>query len=59
MSRTQVYEWYMDFKDGTRTDIEDLPRAVRPREVIDDDHKDWVKELILENEGMRTQDLQY
>jgi len=59
MSRTQVYEWYMDFKDGTRTDIEDLPRAGRPREVIDDDHKDWVKELILESEGMRTQDLQY
>ena len=59
MSRTQIYNWYMDFKDGSRTDIEDRPRAGRPRETTDDENKELVKELIIESEGMTTQYLMY
>jgi transposase len=59
MSKTQVYTWYDDFKQEKRIELEDLPRPGRPRETTDEAHKKWVKELILESEGMTTQDLIY
>ena len=59
LSRSSVYNWYNDFKDGKRTDIEDLPKSGRPRTTTDDATKEWVKELILNSEGMKTSDLVY
>ena len=59
MSQTQVYEWYNDFKDGKRTSIEDSTRSGRRRTVTDEGNKEWVKELILESDGMRFSDLMY
>jgi hypothetical protein len=59
MAQASVYRWYNDFKDGIRTDIEDLPGPGRRRESTDQAHKEWVKELILESEGMKFSDLQY
>ena len=55
----QVYNWYNDFKDGKRTDIEEMPRSGRPRETTDEANKEWVKELILESDGMRFSDFMY
>ena len=55
----QVYNWYNDFKDGKRTSTEDLPKPGRTREVTDDDTKETIKELILDSEGMSTEDLLY
>ena len=59
MSRTQVYVWFKDFKEGKRVDIGDLPRSGRPRETTDEENKEWVKDLILESDGMNTNDLLY
>ena len=59
MSQARVYVWYNDFRDGRRTDIEDLPKTGRPRETTHEANKEWVKNLILESEGMRTSDLLY
>ena len=52
-----MYNWYNDFKGGNRTDISDLPR--RPRDTTTQDMKEQVKQLILESDGMRTNDLLY
>ena len=59
LTEKSVYNWYNDFKDGKRTDIEDMPRSGRPRETTDEANKEWVKELILESDGMRFSDLMY
>ena len=59
MSQTQVYFWYNEFKDGRRTDITDLPRSGRPREATNEENQEKDRQLILESEGMRTQDLLY
>ena len=59
MSQTQVYFWYNEFKDGRRTDITDLPRSGRPREATNEENQEKVRQLILESEGMRTEDLLY
>jgi len=59
LSERTVYNWYNDFKDGRRTDIEDLPRSGRRRTTTDEETKEYVKELIMESEGMRTEDLLY
>ncbi len=53
LAQTTVYDWYNDFKEGKRTSIEDLPRSGRPRTSTDEDNKEWVKQLILESDGMR------
>ena len=53
-----VYNWY-DFKGGNRIDICDLPRSGKPRETMTQDMKEQVKQLILESDGMRTNDLLY
>jgi transposase len=59
LSRKSVYNWYGDFKEGRRTDVSDLPRSGRPRTTTDEEHKENVRQLILESEGMRTEDLMY
>lgn len=59
LAQTTVYDWYNDFKEGKRTSIEDLPRSGRPRTSTDEDSKEWVKQLILESDGMRFFDLMY
>jgi len=59
MSQTQVYFWYNKFKDERRTDITDLPRSGRPREATNEENQEKVRQLILESEGMRTEDLLY
>lgn len=57
MAERSVYRWYSDFKTGKRLDTADLPIPGRPREVSTEDNKEKVRELIMENEGMRTEDL--
>jgi len=59
MTERSVYNWYNDFKDGKRTDVGDLSRSGRPRTSTTQDNKELVKDLILESDGMRTQDLLY
>jgi len=59
LSKTRVHFWYREFKDGKRTDVDDIPKPGRPREVTNEENKEAVKELIMESEGMRTQDLLY
>lgn len=59
LSERQVYTWYNDFKDGKRTDIENLPGPGRPRDVVTEENKEMVRQLILESEGMSTEDLLY
>lgn len=59
LSRTTVFQWYKDFKEGKRTDVSDLPKTGRLRVTTDDDNKEIVRQLILESEGMRTEDLMY
>ena len=59
MKERTVYTWYGDFKQGKRTDVSDLPKPGRTREVTTEDNKEKVKQLILESEGMRTEDLLY
>ena len=59
LSERTVYKWFSDFKEGKRTDIEDEPRSGRTRTATDEDNKEMVKQLIMESEGMRTQDLLY
>lgn len=54
-----VYNWYEDFKHGRRTDVSDLPKPGRTRSVTTEDNKEMVRQLILESEGMRTEDLLY
>ena len=55
--QSSVYNWYGDFKDGKRTDITDQPRPGRTRTATDDENKEIIRQLILESEGMRTEDL--
>ena len=59
LKEKSVYNWYNDFKGGNRKDISDLPRSGRPRETTTQDMKEQVKQLILESDGMRTDDLLY
>jgi len=59
LSEATVYRWYGHFKEGKRTDIEDLPRSGRTGKKTDEDTKEYIKELIMESEGMRTEDLLY
>ena len=59
LSLRSVYNWYGDFKEGRRTDVSDLPKPGRTRTVTDDDNKETIKGLIIESEGMRTEDLIY
>ena len=59
LSERVVYNWYGDFKKGRRTDVADLDKPGRPRTVSGDDTKETIKQLILESEGMRTEDLIY
>ena len=57
LGERQVYNWYNDFKQGKRTDVANLPLPGRPREVTTEENKEMVRQLILESEGMRTDDL--
>lgn len=59
LSERQVYQWYGDFKQGIRTDVSDLPRPGRPREATTEENKEMIRQLILESDGMRTEDLLY
>jgi len=59
LSERQVYRWYNDFKDGTRTDIHDIPHPGRTRVVTNEEQKEKIRQLILDSEGMRTEDLEY
>jgi hypothetical protein len=59
LSRTQIYFYYKEFKEGRRTDISEQPRSGRSRTTTDDVTKENVRQLILESEGMRTEDLMY
>lgn len=59
LSRSRVFQWYKDFRDGTRTEIADRPVPGRPRTSTNEANKEWVKQLILESEGMKTNDLIY
>lgn len=52
-----VRQWYHDFKEGKRTDASDLPRSGRPQETTTQENMEEVKQLILDNDGMRTEDL--
>ena len=55
----QVYRWYNDFKEGTRTDVSDQPKPGRPRTVTNEENKEMIRQLILESDGMKTEDLIY
>ncbi len=57
LTKSTVYRWYGDFKEGRRVDISDQPKSGRPRETTNEENKEMVKQLILESEGMRTEDL--
>jgi hypothetical protein len=59
MKERTVYTWYGNFKQGKRTDVSDRPIPGRPREVTTEYNKEKVRQLILESEGMRTEDLLY
>jgi hypothetical protein len=59
LSQSQVYYWFNEFKQGKRTDISDLPKPGRTPIVTSDDNKQKVRELILESEGIRTEDIIY
>ncbi len=59
LAERSVRRWYHDFNQGIRTDVSDLPHTGRPREATSQENKEKVKELILEADGMRTQDLIY
>ena len=57
LKERMVYNWYGDFKHGRRTDVSDLPKPGRTRVVTTEDNKETVRQLILESEGLRTEDL--
>ena len=57
LSQATVYRWYNDFKHGRRIDISDQPRSGRPRETTTEENKEMIRQLILESDGMRTEDL--
>lgn len=59
LSKSTVYQWYSDFKNGKRTDVSDLPRPGRPQEATTEEIKEMIRQLILESDGMRTEDLLY
>ena len=59
LQQSAVYKWYGDFRDGKRTDITEQPRSGRPRTATDDENEERIRQLILESEGMRTEDLVY
>lgn len=59
LSRTQIYFYYKEFKEGRRTDVSEQPKLGRSRTTTDDVTKENVRQLILESEGMRTEDLMY
>lgn len=59
LTERSVYNWYKDFKDGKKTDTSDQPRSGRPRTTTDEDNKEKIRQLILDSEGMRTEDLVY
>lgn len=59
LSEKTVYRWYNDFREGRRTDTGDLPKSGRPRETTTEDNKETIKQLILESDGMRFEDLMY
>ncbi len=58
LAERTVRLWYHDFKEGIRTDVSDLPRSGRPRETSQENMEN-VKQLILDSDGMRTEDLIY
>jgi hypothetical protein len=59
LAERTVYLWYHDFKERKRTDVSDLPRSGRPRETTTQENIEKVKQLILDSDGMRTEDLIY
>lgn len=59
LAQSNVYKWYNDFKSGARTKVTDEPRPGKPRTVTTEANKERVRQLILESEGMRTDDLLY
>jgi len=59
LAERTVRLWYHDFKEGIRTDVSDLPRSGRPQEATTQENMESVKQLILDSEGMRTEDLIY
>ena len=59
LSQSTVYNLYGDFNDGKRTDISDLPKPGRPRTATSEENKETIKQLILESDGMRTEDIIY
>ncbi len=59
LAERTVRLWYHNFKEGIRTDVSDLPRSGRPREATTQENMESVKQLILDSEGMRTEDLIY
>lgn len=59
LAKRTVRLWYHDFKEGIRTNVSDLPRSGRPRETTTQESMEKVKQLILDSDGMRTEDLIY
>ena len=59
LARSQVYFWYGEFKQGRRTEVSDLPKPGRTPVVTSEENKELVRQLILESEGMRMDDLMY
>lgn len=57
LTKSTVYRWYGDFKEGRRIDISDRPKSGRTRQTTTEENKEMVRQLILESEGMRTEDL--
>lgn len=59
LSQSTVYRWYSDFRDGKRTDVTDLTHPGQLPTVNTEENKERVRQLILDSEGMRTEDLMY
>jgi hypothetical protein len=59
LAERTVRLWYHDFKEGIRTDVSDLPFSERLRETTSQENMENVKQLILDSDGMRTEDLIY
>ncbi len=59
LAERTVRLWYHDFEERIRTDVSYLPRSGRPRETISQENMENLKQLILDSDGMRTEDLIY
>ncbi len=54
LSRTQVFQLYKEFNDRSCLSSKEVPREGRPRTLIDEFHKEKLKELLLEDHNWGT-----